>query len=144
MFFFPFILSFMRGGKKRRMKHCLTQGIEHYPLSTLFHPILFDANFQKLQNCLRWGSPKKDKLLFPSCGHQWGHSYHSHFPLFFPLHLSLLLSPLSLSSLPYFPFSSSLLASWLQVMVWVPVEVGSFSSTVSSNHYPLSQSGFQL
>ena len=24
LFFFPFILSFMRGGKKRRMKHCLT------------------------------------------------------------------------------------------------------------------------
>ena len=44
LFFFPFILSFMRGGKKRRMKHCLIQRIKHYPSSTLFHPILFGAN----------------------------------------------------------------------------------------------------
>ena len=118
LFFFPFILSFMRGGKMRRMKHCLTQGIEHYPSSTLSHPILFDANLQEPRNCLRRGSSKKEKSLFPSRGHQWGHSYHSHFPLFFPLHLSLLLSPLSLSPLPYFSFSSSLLAFWLQVVVW--------------------------
>ena len=77
------------------MKHCLTQGIEHYSLSTLSHPILFDANLQEPQNRLRQGSSKKDKSLFPFCGHQWEHFYHSHFPLFFPLHLSLLLSPLS-------------------------------------------------
>ena len=118
LFFFPFILSFMRGGKKRRMKHCLTQGIEYYPSSTLFHPILFGANLQEPWNCLRQGSLKKDKSLFPSQEHQWGHSYHGYFPLFFPFHLSLLLFPLSLSPLPYFSFSSSLLASWLQVMVW--------------------------
>ena len=47
LFFFPFILSFMRGGKKRRMKHCLTQGIKDYPSSTLSHLILFDATLQE-------------------------------------------------------------------------------------------------
>ena len=95
----------------RRMKHCLTQGIEHYPSSTLSHPILFDANLQEPQNHLKRGSLKKEKSLFPSWEHQWGHFYHGHFSLFFPFHLSLLLSPLSLSPLPYFSFSSSLLAS---------------------------------
>ena len=40
------------------------------------------------------------------------------FLCFFPLHPSLLLSPLFLSLFSYFSFSFSLLTSWLQVIVW--------------------------